>query len=446
MSKTSRPRISQCMIVKNEEKTIERALFWGKGVVSEQIVVDTGSTDRTVEIAEAMGAKVYHFQWIDDFAAAKNYAIEQASYEWIAFLDADEYFTEEGARLLLHAIRQLHPLGKESILTAWVNLENDGTVATVGTQRRIFRNIPTLRYQGRIHEAINSLDGHKVPTVDMVDELSIFHTGYGVQENKKKSGRNLRLIKLELEDHPDSYEMWGYMGQEYVAVQQWKEAEQAFRKAVSFIPDYMRGIYDATSSITHLRLLEVLNILPAEPEVFMEAYRQAREGWPEEADYDYQAGQYFVSRSDWARGEHHLRQALELLEQYGHAGKSMVLAGQVQKAYELLAVCCYNNGNLADCIRFTTALLKENPYLMSTLVIMLRAFSGDPHTAGLGEAGAQEIAAFLGNTFYDLTSLKDRLFVLRAAMGAEYGALVQVVRKTFSQAELMAVDQALGQS
>ena len=145
-------------------------------------------------------------------------------------------------------------------------------------------------------------------------------------------------------------------------------------------------------------------------------------------------------------GEHHLRQALELLEQYGHAGKSMVLAGQVQKAYELLAVCCYNNGNLADCIRFTTALLKENPYLMSTLVIMLRAFSGDPHTAGLGEAGAQEIAAFLGNTFYDLTSLKDRLFVLRAAMGAEYGALVQVVRKTFSQAELMAVDQALGQS
>lgn len=444
MSKTSRPRISQCMIVKNEEKTIERALSWGKGIVSEQIVVDTGSTDRTVEIAEAMGAKVYHFQWIDDFAAAKNFAIDQANYEWIAFLDADEYFTEEGARFLLHAIRQLHPLGKESILTAWVNLENDGAIATVGTQRRIFRNIPTLRYQGRIHEAINSLDGHKVPTVDMVEELSIFHTGYGAEENKKKSGRNLRLIKLELKDHPDSYEMWGYMGQEYVAAQQWKEAEQAFRKAVSFIPEYMKGIYDATSSITHLRLLEVLNILPTEPEVFMEAYRQARESWPEEADYDYQAGQYFVSRNDWGRGEQHLRQALELLEQYGHAGKSMVLAGQVQKAYELLAVCCYNNGNLADCIRFTTALLKESPYLMSTLVIMLRAFSGDPQTAGLGEAGAQEIATFLGNTFYDLTSLKDQLFVLRAAMGAGYTALVQVIRKTFSQAELMAVDQALG--
>ena len=69
-------RLSQCMIVKNEEKNIERALSWGKDIMYEQIVVDTGSTDRTVDIAKQMGAKVYHFEWIDDFAAAKNYAID----------------------------------------------------------------------------------------------------------------------------------------------------------------------------------------------------------------------------------------------------------------------------------------------------------------------------------------------------------------------------------
>ena len=94
MKVRSRAKISQCMIVKNEEANIERALSWGKGVVSEQIVVDTGSTDRTVEIAERMGAKIYHFEWIDDFAAAKNFAISKAKYEWIALLDADEYFLE----------------------------------------------------------------------------------------------------------------------------------------------------------------------------------------------------------------------------------------------------------------------------------------------------------------------------------------------------------------
>ena len=90
MKVRSRAKISQCMIVKNEEANIERALSWGKGVVSEQIVVDTGSTDRTVEIAERMGAKIYHFEWIYDFAAAKNFDISKAKYEWIVFLGAFE--------------------------------------------------------------------------------------------------------------------------------------------------------------------------------------------------------------------------------------------------------------------------------------------------------------------------------------------------------------------
>ena len=100
-------RLSQCMIVKNEEKNIERALSWGKDIMYEQIVVDTGSTDRTVEIAKGMGAKVYHFEWIDDFAAAKNYAIEQAKGDWIAFLDADEYFPPEDAAKLMSILRDL---------------------------------------------------------------------------------------------------------------------------------------------------------------------------------------------------------------------------------------------------------------------------------------------------------------------------------------------------
>lgn len=98
MKQTIQGKISQCMIVKNEEKNIEQALSWGKGVVAEQIVVDTGSADRTVEIAQRLGAKVFHFPWINDFAAAKNFAIEKAQYEWIAFLDADEYFSAEDAK------------------------------------------------------------------------------------------------------------------------------------------------------------------------------------------------------------------------------------------------------------------------------------------------------------------------------------------------------------
>ena len=101
-------RLSQCMIVKDEEQNIQRALSWGKGIVCEQIVVDTGSTDRTVEIAEALGARVFHFSWNNDFSAAKNFAIEQAGGNWIAFLDADEYYSDEDAKKISRQINLVY--------------------------------------------------------------------------------------------------------------------------------------------------------------------------------------------------------------------------------------------------------------------------------------------------------------------------------------------------
>ena len=112
-------RISQCMIVRNEEKNIEQALSWGKSVMWEQVVVDTGSTDRTVELAKRMGARVVTFPWVDDFAAAKNYAIEQAQGDWIAFLDADEYMTPEDAGKLKALIDCLEPDVYDGISTGW---------------------------------------------------------------------------------------------------------------------------------------------------------------------------------------------------------------------------------------------------------------------------------------------------------------------------------------
>ena len=117
MERQSGVRISQCMIVKDEENNIKKALSWGKGIVCEQIVVDTGSRDRTVQIAESMGARVYHYTWTDDFAAAKNYAISKAKGEWIAFLDADETWAPGDEKKLLKILEQLEPTRAEGITT-----------------------------------------------------------------------------------------------------------------------------------------------------------------------------------------------------------------------------------------------------------------------------------------------------------------------------------------
>ena len=88
-------KISACAIVKNEEGNLPRWLACAKELADEMVVVDTGSTDRTAELAREAGASVYSFEWRKDFAAAKNFALRKAKGDWIVFLDADEYFSEE---------------------------------------------------------------------------------------------------------------------------------------------------------------------------------------------------------------------------------------------------------------------------------------------------------------------------------------------------------------
>ena len=91
-SKKSKLKISACYIVKNEEKKLPRSIESLKSAVNELIVVDTGSTDNTIEIAKSYGAKVIESTWQDDFSAPRNIAIENATGDWIIFLDADEFF------------------------------------------------------------------------------------------------------------------------------------------------------------------------------------------------------------------------------------------------------------------------------------------------------------------------------------------------------------------
>ena len=439
-------RISQCMIVKNEEKNIERALSWGKGIVSEQIVVDTGSSDRTVEIAEQMGAKVYHFEWIDDFAAAKNFAISKAKYEWIALLDADEYFQQEDAQKLLYYVRKLQNKKYDMILTAWVQLDEEEKVKAVSTQSRVFRNTPGLRYKRRIHEFLASLDGYEYKYVDAVNELSIYHTGYTqeAQEKKKGSNRNLKLIEAELAENPDDWEMLGYLGDEHYNRLNLEEAEEAYRKAISCMPAKEKIIDPMRCSWNFVYLLDVLYLrVDTTEETFMEVYNKAIEYRPEEADFDYSAGEYFVFHHKFEKAEKHLKRALELLEKNGNRCMSMFLSGKIQKAYEMLAACCFNNKNLSDCVNYSITLLKTDKYLMSTLVVLLSAFRVDETTNGEKAADASTVAAFLGQNLYDLNSLKDRIFLLKAAMQAGYESLTQVLRGLFTPQELLYVEQAL---
>jgi len=202
------------MIVKNEEKNIEKALSWAKKIAFEQIIVDTGSTDRTIEIAERMGAKVVHFEWINDFAAAKNFAIEQAKGEWIAMLDADEYFSAGDTKKIMPFLKYVmaDPKLRDNWLVIqcpWAQLDDTGKVAEIFTQERIFRNLPEIRYEGKIHERLNV---HVDKTV-YGDDITIMHTGYTAAsfDYTNKIERNISMINEGLKDDPDNSNLKGYL-------------------------------------------------------------------------------------------------------------------------------------------------------------------------------------------------------------------------------------------
>lgn len=193
-------KISACVITKNEEKNIQQWLSCMKDITDEMIVVDTGSGDRTVEIAKAGGARVYHFEWRNDFSAAKNYALDRATGDWIFFLDADEYFSESTRKRIRSLLERAHGnhriIGINSTLYN-IDVDRNNEINSTAIQQRIFRRNKNLRYAGRIHEYI-VYHGKKAMDFAMSD-IVIYHTGYSSGLTQKKNMRNLLLILLDIQ-------------------------------------------------------------------------------------------------------------------------------------------------------------------------------------------------------------------------------------------------------
>ncbi len=426
-------RISQCLIVKNEESNIERALSWGKDIMWEQIVVDTGSTDRTVELAKKAGAKIFSFPWTDDFAAAKNYALEQAKGDWIAFLDADEYLMPEDAKKLYNVLKGL-PAGKfDGISTGCLNLDDEGNISSSATLIRFFRNTLELRYRRRIHEQLESINGRELYIGDLTKDISIFHTGYQrkVLDSQAKKGRNRRLILKELEDHPKSCEMLGYMGDECVGDGDYSEAETWYRQAVKYMPSQLSE-FDQRSAVTFSKLLKLLAEREgAVWEDLKEIHSQAVKLLPQEADFDYIVARFFASQGQAKEAIRYLETAIKKLDTYGCNNKALLLAGDLLAAYDLLVRCCYEAEERQKCVSYGVTYLKYNKYGMAVLSRILKTLLSDERTEQETEKEYrrssdkpaeskeyQAVAEFFAQ-IYDFSSLKDRLFLVKTAQKSD---------------------------
>ncbi len=211
-------KLSLAMIVKNEARCLARCLRSIQAVADEIIIADTGSTDDTVKIAKEFGAKVSHFDWINDFAAARNFALAQATGDWILALDADEHASEALAREIRAFIQGPARIGRLKIVSDFRH--NGQTLRSSTFVSRLFPR--GAKFEGRIHEQIAS----PLPRVNLRGEL--WHDGY---LETKKSERNISLLQGELAREPHSAYLQFQLAVEFTSLGRPQDAFACLQKA-----------------------------------------------------------------------------------------------------------------------------------------------------------------------------------------------------------------------
>jgi glycosyltransferase involved in cell wall biosynthesis/SAM-dependent methyltransferase/Tfp pilus assembly protein PilF len=223
--------LSVCLIVKNEEKFLARCLKSVCDIAQQIVVVDTGSTDRTVEIAKKFGAEIHSFAWNDDFAAARNAALEHATGGWILILDADEELPE-AQREKLHA-----DMKKSGAIAYRLPLVNSGKEAEGPSFiPRLFRNAPGVFYFNRIHEQVfPSLLalGKSWGLTARFGTAQLLHHGYTKEmiRDRNKIERNLKLLRQAVAENPSDANLMMNLGLELVRSDDFAAGVNKYREA-----------------------------------------------------------------------------------------------------------------------------------------------------------------------------------------------------------------------
>jgi len=245
-------RISAALIVRDEAAIIEDCLRSLVGNVDEIILVDTGSRDDTIEIARRFPIQLHHFTWRGDFAAARNFALERASGDWILAIDADERLEipnrEAYARLLADKAKagwavRLHPR------IGW----------TAHAKMRLFRNHPGIRYRGVVHEKIEP-DAEAVARSDGLEiglcDLRVIHVATGAEQLAKIS-RYIPLLRRQLACDPDDFYCWWHLGECLRLAGDKDAASEAWSAGILRLRDVQPECRKLRHSILYLALIEL---------------------------------------------------------------------------------------------------------------------------------------------------------------------------------------------
>ena len=346
--------ISLCMIVKDEEPMLARCLESVKHLADEMVIVDTGSTDRTQDIARAFGAVVSEYAWDDSFSNARNFALDQATMDWILLMDADDEFEAADTQKLCELLIK----DSEADVYYFQTLSFMGDVPdrskTISNMNvRLVRNHRGYRFKGDIHEQLIN-DSVPVSRVGMAD-IRIYHYGYlnSVVTSKSKRERNMALIRKELEKEPDNSFMLCNMGNECYSLRQFDEALSWYMKSWESF-DSRRGF----SSKMLIRIVSCCELLGKTEE----QQRFIREGltiYPDFTDLEFIRASDFLRRKKYAAAIKSFRKCLKMGEPpllYSYATG----VGSYRTQYLLFSI--YDElGDHEEALYWCRAAIRSNP-------------------------------------------------------------------------------------
>lgn len=318
-------KISACVIVKNEAKNIASWLANMRQIADEIIVVDTGSTDSTLDILEEAGIKPYHFAWCNDFAAAKNYAIQQATGDWIVFLDADEYFDAKSVQCFRSEMARYHRNKKiGAIMCQLVNIDTDNRNKIIDTmiQVRIFRNSSDICYKNPVHEQLVTKPGKYIMQKNFA--LQIMHTGYSASIVRAKAARDLPILQQREKDAKNQQER----EQLYVFFMDAYNCMGAFAQVLKYAQKAVKSKMKVLGGEIHVYecMISAMVHLGKDADDIMLVIQEAREKFPEEVFFAVQLGYYYYVGRDWLLAEKYLLEARKLrmlAEKKIRAGKAV---------------------------------------------------------------------------------------------------------------------------
>lgn len=348
------PLLSLCMIVKDEEENLPRCLASIQGVVDEIIVVDTGSSDRTVEIARSFGARVFYHPWSGNFSEARNISLEKARGRWILVLDADEELVKEDGPKLRALIEDTD---KDGFLLRETNYigEKAGLEAVLNPAFRLFRNHPKYRFRGAVHEQILSAVQENGGQIEAAP-IRLNHYGYlnQVTIDKNKIQRNLEIILRAVEKNPKDSFMRFNLGVEYLRLRDPEKALENFK--ASFLN--LRGLDVGYASVLVRNIVLCLHQLKRYEEA-LKVIEDAEPAYPDFTDLEYLRGLIQFDLGKYSEAIETFRRCLEKGESAErHISQQGV--GSFKAGYSL-GLAYKQLGDKANAVKALVNVLKKTP-------------------------------------------------------------------------------------